>query len=105
MGRQFGTVGSGSDQERPVALPPVNEASAPPVSIAPFLDGLKFDPETRRVMGVAFEMTCAALRLADRTDLVVEIVAKRIIELAQDGERNPDRLCERALNDLRQPRL
>jgi hypothetical protein len=29
--------------------------------ITPFLDGHKFDPETKRVMGVAFEMTCAAV--------------------------------------------
>jgi hypothetical protein len=30
--------------------------------ITKFLDGFKFDPEARRVMNVAFEMTCAALR-------------------------------------------
>jgi hypothetical protein len=52
-------------------------------------------------MGVALEMTRAALRLADRHDL--EIIARKIIELAKAGERNPDLLCERALNDLRQP--
>jgi hypothetical protein len=72
-----------------------------PITI--FLNGHKFDPETRRVMGVAFEMTRAALRLADREDLVVEIIASKIIELAKAGERNPDLLCERALHDLRQP--
>jgi hypothetical protein len=73
-----------------------------PITI--FLNGHKFDPETKRVMGVAFEMTRAALRLADREDLVVEIIASKIIELAKAGERNPDLLCERALlHDLRQP--
>jgi hypothetical protein len=46
-------------------------------------------------MGVALEMTRAALRLADRHDL--EIIARKIIELAKAGERNPDLLCERAL--------
>jgi hypothetical protein len=54
-------------------------------------------------MGVAFEMTRAALRLVDRDDLAVAIVAKKIIELAKAGERNPDLLCERALKDLRKP--
>ena len=34
--------------------------------ITPFLDGEHFDAETKRVMGVAFESTIAALRLADR---------------------------------------
>ena len=71
--------------------------------ITPYLDGVKFEPETKRVMGVAFEMTCAALRLADRVDPFVEMVAKKIIELAKAGERNPDLLCERALIDLREP--
>jgi hypothetical protein len=69
--------------------------------ITQFLDGFKFDPEAKRVMGVAFEMTRAALRLTDRDDPVIAIVAKKIIELAKEGERNPDVLCERALNDLR----
>jgi hypothetical protein len=69
--------------------------------ITQFLDGFKFDPEAKRVMGVAFEMTRAALRLTDRDDPVIAIVAKKIIELAKEGERNPDLLCERALNDLR----
>jgi hypothetical protein len=37
----------------------------------------------------------------DRDDLAV--IAKKIIELAKAGERNPDLLCERALKDLREP--
>ena len=64
--------------------------------ITPFLDGQKFDSETKRVMGVAFEMTRAALRLTDRNDPIIEIIAKKIIELAKAGARNPDLLCERA---------
>ena len=63
--------------------------------------GLMISPETKRVMGVAFQMTRAALRLADRDDPATEMVAKRIIELANAGERDADRLCELALNDLR----
>ena len=58
--------------------------------ITPFLDDTKFDPETKRVLGLAFEMARVALRLADRGDLANEIIAKRIIELAKAGERNPD---------------
>jgi hypothetical protein len=33
--------------------------------ITPFLNGAKFEPESKRVMGVAFEMARAALRLSD----------------------------------------
>jgi hypothetical protein len=69
--------------------------------ITSFLNGAKFDRETRRVMGVAFERTRAALGIADRPDQVNEIVAKTIMELAKQGERKPDLLCERALQSLR----
>ena len=71
------------------------------IPITIYLDGYKPDPETKRVMGVAFEMTRVALRLNDRDDLAVAIIAKKIIELAKAGERNPDLLCEGALKDLR----
>jgi hypothetical protein len=42
-------------------------------------------------MDVAFEMTLSALGLLERPDQPNEIVAQRIIELAKQGERNPDR--------------
>jgi len=70
--------------------------------ITPFLDGTKFDLEAKRVMGVAFEMARVALGLADRGDLANEIIAKRIIELAKAGERNPDLLCESAVKEFRE---
>jgi hypothetical protein len=71
------------------------------MSITPYLDGFDVDPETRRVLGVALEMTRVALGLEDQGDLADKIIAKRIIELAKAGERNPDLLCERALEELR----
>ena len=70
--------------------------------IMAWLDGYEPDPETKRVIGVAFEIARAALRLVDRDDPAVAIIAKRIIELAKAGERNPDLLCERPLMDLRE---
>ena len=33
--------------------------------ITPFLDGEHFDVETTRVLGVAYEMVCIALRIGD----------------------------------------
>ena len=58
--------------------------------IGPYLDGQYFDPETRRLMGVAFEMTLAALRLEDRSDPIVAIIADKIVKLANSGERDAD---------------
>jgi hypothetical protein len=69
--------------------------------VTPFLDGRRFDPETRRVMGVAFEAVCAELRIEDYSGPAASSVASKIIELVAPGETDPDRLCERALDDLR----
>jgi hypothetical protein len=62
---------------------------------------MSFNPETKRVMGVAFEIVCTALRLSDRGDLANEIIARRIVELAEAGELNPDLLCESVLKEFR----
>jgi hypothetical protein len=72
--------------------------------ITQFLDGHRFDPETKRIMGVAFEMTRAALRLDDRNDAFNKIVAENIIKLAQEGECDPDELRERTLSFFREQR-
>jgi hypothetical protein len=70
--------------------------------ITPFLDDVGTDPEVRRIIGVAFEMARIALSLAGRPDNANEIIAKRIIELAKAGERNPDLLCEGVLKEFRE---
>jgi hypothetical protein len=70
--------------------------------ITPFLDGLRVEPETKRVMGVAFEMARAALQLGS-DDPAMKILAKRIIDLAKEGVLDPNGLCEQALSDLRKP--
>jgi hypothetical protein len=66
------------------------------LTIRRFLDGQKFDPETIRLMGIAFEMARSAV--ARRADFTDEIIARTIIELAKAGESNVDTLCEAALN-------
>jgi hypothetical protein len=40
------------------------------------------------------------LKLVDRNDPAVMAVAKLIIELAKEGERNPARLCDQAVKRL-----
>jgi hypothetical protein len=66
----------------------------------PYLDGFDVDPETKRVLGVALEKTRVALGHND--DFANGIIAKRIIELAEAGERNPNLLCEGAVAKLRE---
>jgi hypothetical protein len=62
------------------------------MSITLFLDSAKFDPETNRVMAVAFDMACAALQLGDQSNLINERIAKRIVEHADTGELSCVRL-------------
>ena len=68
--------------------------------ITPYLGDFDVDPETKRVLGVALEMTRVSLGLAD--DFANGIIAMRIVELAKAGERNPHLLCEGAIEKLRE---
>ena len=68
--------------------------------ITPFLSGQTFQPEIIEVMAQAFRASCQTLGLADRDDPMNEIVARKIIEIAKTGERDLERLCEGALEDL-----
>ena len=59
-----------------------------------------FEPEAITRMTTAYEDALCVLGVADRQDPVTEIIAKKIIEIAQKGERDPVRLCQRALAEL-----
>jgi hypothetical protein len=53
-----------------------------------------FGPEDLKVMGDAFAAALSRLGLKDRSDPMVEIVARRVIRAAMAGERNRIRLTE-----------
>jgi hypothetical protein len=57
--------------------------------IRPLLQGGSFSPEDVTSLVAAFEDTLSALGLVNRKDPAVLIVARRILDLARDGERNP----------------
>jgi hypothetical protein len=57
------------------------------MSITPYLDGLEVDPETKRVLSAALEMTRVSLGLAD--DFANGIIAKRISELPKPASGIP----------------
>jgi hypothetical protein len=67
------------------------------VPIRELLKTHSFGPDEIQVLVTAFEEALRELRLVDRTDPVAQLVAKRIIELAQQGERDPIRLREGAV--------
>jgi hypothetical protein len=69
------------------------------MAITTYLDDFDADLETKRVLGVALERTRVSLGLVDK--FADGIIARRIVELAETGERNPDLLCEGAIDKLR----
>jgi hypothetical protein len=56
-----------------------------------------FDPEAIEPMVVAFKAACHYLQLFNRDDLLTQIVAKKVVEVAGAGERDPERLRDLVL--------
>jgi hypothetical protein len=56
-----------------------------------------FSPEEVSAITKAFEAALQRMGLVNRSDLVAETVARKIIDLARTGERDPDRLCDQVL--------
>ena len=73
------------------------------MAATPFLVGPPFEPEDIEKMSEAFVVACEKLRLTDRTDPITELVARKIIEFAQRGIRDPDMLILQTLRDFNTP--
>jgi hypothetical protein len=59
-----------------------------------------FRLEVIHAMRTAYRMACEEPRLKDAGDGTTEIVAEKILELAEAGETDPERLCSGALRSL-----
>src|SRR5882757_2143572 len=68
-----------------------------PVAIYRLLQKLAFGPEDISRMSAAYEEALLRLGLNDREDPLTEIVARRIVEIAQRGIKNPSDICSLAL--------
>ena len=60
-----------------------------------------FDDKATRLMGIAFDRACTSLPQYSGHFAVREIIAKRIVAAAKNGERNPIRLHRLALKPFR----
>jgi hypothetical protein len=69
-------------------------------SVIPFFRNRGFDAEATQALGKAYDIACGSLHLGRRAPALQEFLAKRIIEAAQRGERDPDRLAAIALSKL-----
>ena len=64
------------------------------------LEGASFDPETVQAMCAAYNKAKIELQDTGQPDVVREVIARRIIKLAEAGERDPNRLCAGALSAI-----
>ena len=55
-------------------------------------EGGVFDPEAIAVMTKAFDALLADFKLTNRDDPVVTMLAKLVIEIVRNGERDPERV-------------
>jgi len=73
------------------------------VAIYRLLQKSVFGPDDIERLATAYERALRALEVNDRDDRITEIIARRIIEAAQTGLRDPELLCAAAIKDLRVP--
>jgi hypothetical protein len=69
--------------------------------ITAFLHNQAFEPELIEAMSAAFTEACSTLGLADRTDPITEIVARKVIEAAQCGLRTQTRYIKARCRNFR----
>jgi hypothetical protein len=59
-----------------------------------------FGPDEIAIIVDAYDKARSELDLKDMTDPVTELIARRIIEVARRGVRDPKRICDDALREL-----
>jgi hypothetical protein len=69
-------------------------------TINPLFASQTFEPETLQAMGTAFDLACEQLQDTGQSDIVKEVLARRIIELANSGVTDPVQLCKHAVSAL-----
>ena len=62
------------------------------------LEHTSYDTDTIAVISAAYESARRDLGLTDRTDLITDTLARKIIEVAHTGERDPARIRQQALD-------
>lgn len=70
------------------------------MTIRRILQNMPLAPEDISRLVSAYEAALKALELADRTDPITEIVARKIIEIGETGVHDPLQISKLALRDL-----
>jgi hypothetical protein len=62
---------------------------------------VSFEPEDIALLAAGLESALTNLDITNRNDPTITLVAKLIIQLAWNGERDPTRLAKRAIEIMR----
>jgi hypothetical protein len=68
--------------------------------ILPFTEDSAFGPEATAAMASAFDRACRTISGHAQTEVIREIIAKRIVELARRGDSDEEGLYDGALRAL-----
>ena len=69
-------------------------------SVTPLFRARGFDDRETARLGQAYDIACRSIHPKGRAPVIQETLARKIIQAAQQGERNPDRLAALALRFL-----
>ena len=70
------------------------------MAIYRLLQNSAFVPEDIGRLVAAYENCLRILNLSDRSDPITELIAKKVIEVAQTGMRDPARIGQLALEEI-----
>ena len=66
----------------------------------PLFQDFSFDPEEATAVNQAYDLACQTLQNIGRPEVDREIIARGILRAAESGERDVNKLCERAIHGL-----
>jgi hypothetical protein len=69
-------------------------------NLNPAFQYLSFDPEDAGAVNQAYELACQTLQYVGQLEVDREIIARGVLHAAESGERDANKLCERAIHGL-----
>ena len=69
-------------------------------NVNPPFQALSLDPAATIVVNEAYDLACQTLQHVGQLEVDREIIARGILRAAESGERDVNKLCERAIHGL-----
>jgi hypothetical protein len=69
-------------------------------SVNPPFQSLSLDPAEMLAVNAAYDLACQTLQNIGQLEVDREIIARGVLQAAKTGERDADKLCERAIHGL-----